>query len=544
MVYTKHKRIQAERSLKNGIKYIINDSKTTLDYHVDNDPPYPTQLTPDGEIVTQLVSGHMVMDLAGAGSEFLQVKQMANLQKGRPRDYHLQKEDMVLAHHLIQSFSPDDALTPEEIHELGRQTVLELTGGNHAFVIATHIDQDHIHNHIYFNSTNEVTLNQFRWQKGTKRNFEKISDRLADIAGAKVIDRQTKFFNHTQYQAYQKQNVFKNEIKSRLEFLLKHSTSLEDFKLKAQQLDLAVDFSGKYATYRLLDQPQERNRRDDKLSKKGRYSLESISKRVGLNQVVYPLQLIKEAYDKQQAEEEQDFEMRLVIEPWQVDQVTKTGIYVEVDYGLRNQGTIKIPHRCVDQLEDGRYELFVKRTDFFYFINPDQADKNKFVRGDTLLKQLSYHNGEYILNRNPNISKLDQLLKEFDYLSKHNVTDSQQFQELGKSYLEQLDQVEQVLEKIDLAIAKHHKVIASLEAYQLEGGTNRLLAKENLEAMGVSPQLSPDVVKKEITELTVERNALRDKFDHLTKGLKEYKEVKDNSYIRSSKKEREEEREK
>ncbi|HEM3625555.1 TPA: relaxase/mobilization nuclease domain-containing protein, partial [Streptococcus suis] len=194
MVYTKHKRIQAERSLKNGIKYIINDSKTTLDYHVDNDPPYPTQLTPDGEIVTQLVSGHMVMDLACAGSEFLQVKQMANLQKGRPRDYHLQKEDMVLAHHLIQSFSPDDALTPEEIHELGRQTVLELTGGNHAFVIATHIDQDHIHNHIYFNSTNEVTLNQFRWQKGTKRNFEKISDRLADIAGAKVIDRQTKFF--------------------------------------------------------------------------------------------------------------------------------------------------------------------------------------------------------------------------------------------------------------------------------------------------------------------------------------------------------------
>ncbi|WP_153058981.1 relaxase/mobilization nuclease domain-containing protein, partial [Streptococcus suis] len=74
----------------------------------------------------------------------------------------------VLAHHIIQSFSPEDDLTPQEIHEIGRKTVLELTGGQHEFVIATHIDKNHIHNHIIFNNTNSVTLKKFRWQKGTR----------------------------------------------------------------------------------------------------------------------------------------------------------------------------------------------------------------------------------------------------------------------------------------------------------------------------------------------------------------------------------------
>ena len=51
-----------------------------------------------------------------------------------------------MAHHIVQSFAPDENLTPEEIHELGRKTVLELTGGDHEFIVATHVDQDHIHN--------------------------------------------------------------------------------------------------------------------------------------------------------------------------------------------------------------------------------------------------------------------------------------------------------------------------------------------------------------------------------------------------------------
>lgn len=56
------------------------------------------------------------------------------------------RKSEVLARHIIQSFYPEDKLSPDEIHEIGRKTVLELTNGSHEFVNATHIDKDHIHN--------------------------------------------------------------------------------------------------------------------------------------------------------------------------------------------------------------------------------------------------------------------------------------------------------------------------------------------------------------------------------------------------------------
>ena len=101
----------------------------------------------------------------------------------------------VLAHHIIQSFSPEDNLTPEEVHEIGRKTVLELTGGEHEFIIATHLDKNHMHNHIIFNTTNNVTLKKFRWQKGTKKSLENISDKYADLYGAKILDRDKNYIS-------------------------------------------------------------------------------------------------------------------------------------------------------------------------------------------------------------------------------------------------------------------------------------------------------------------------------------------------------------
>ncbi len=529
MVYTKHKTVQSGKHLKDGIKYIINDTKTTLDHYVDSEFSFPLKEIENGELVSQLVSGHMVMDLENAGSEFLQIKQLANLQKGRKIDHHLERKDMVLAHHVIQSFSPDDNLTPEEIHEIGRKTALELTGGEHAFVVATHTDKDHIHNHIYINSTNEVTLNQFRWQKGTKRKLENISDRLADIAGAKIIDKQPQSFNHKDYIVYQKQNIFKNEIKSRLEHLLKYSTSLEDFKEKAKALNVEVDFSGKYVKYKLLDKDQKRNTRDSTLSKKVRYSLSSISKRLEKNQVGMTTEEVVTSYQKLQKEKDLDYEMSLTIDPWQVVERTQTGIYVEVDYGVRNQGLLKIPNKYFDELQDGKFELFVKRSDFFYAMNPDKSDQNRFLRGDTLIKQLSYHNGEMILSKNFHISKLDQLLKEFEYLSDHDVTSGEQFEELGDSFIEQLEEVEKVLNRIDETIAQRHKIASALVDYHSSDSTNKVHAMEILIQLEVSPSLNPDRIQKEITELTIERKALRDKLESITGEYEKYEEVKTNN---------------
>ena len=204
MPYTKDITIKKMKHLRFAKDYAKNASKTTVDAkentsHLDNIFPYITN--EDKTVSKQLVSGYKITDVYNAAEEFIATKKIAAIRKGTDIEWEpgknslalhskkLEKRNAVLARHLVQSFSPDDDLTPEEIHEIGRKTILELTGGEHEFIIATHTDKKHIHNHIIFNTTNLVTGNSFRWQKGTKRKFEKISDKHAEKAGAKIIEK-------------------------------------------------------------------------------------------------------------------------------------------------------------------------------------------------------------------------------------------------------------------------------------------------------------------------------------------------------------------
>ena len=175
-----------------------------------------------------------------------------------------------------------DNLSPEEVHEIGRKTALELTGGHHEFVIATHIDQGHLHNHIIFNATSSLDLKKFRWHKRTPGLLRNISDKIADQYGALVLQN-TMRNSHTKYQAYRRKNSYRTLLKERLNFVIKHSTSWDDFKIKAAALDIEIDsnhFSKEYdqvINYRLKDFPQERWVRDYTLNKKRRsFSLEKI----------------------------------------------------------------------------------------------------------------------------------------------------------------------------------------------------------------------------------------------------------------------------
>lgn len=525
MVVTKVRQIKSQASLKRTIDYAINDSKTLKE--VEGNTGDFEVIFVGGEFQKKTVSCHMVIDASNAFDEMMMTNREANRHHGREDLSDRKGTTEVYAHHVIQSFSPDDNLTPEQIHEIGRRTALELTSGHHEFIIATHMDKDHLHNHIIFNATNSSTLKKFRWQKGTKRSLENISDRHAEQFGATIISDRDKIFDHTKYSAYRKVNSHKMEIKSRLDFLLKHSTSLDDFLAKAKALDLAVDTSGKFVKYRLLDRDQERNTRDRTLSQNGAYSLQSIQDRVAKNEVVYSLDEVKNKYQELQQEKVEDFELRLNVKSWQVEQESSTGIYLELDYGLRNHGLVKIPYRFVDKLDDGNFDIFVKRTDLFYFTNPDKADKNRFITGDILVKQLAHHNGDYILKKNPNISKLDELIREFSFLNEHGVTNSSQFDELSKRFEKQLTQTDETLSILDDKMARLNKIRGALEDYNQGDTVERLVAQTVLETMSIPLDYPVSQLDKELVEISVERTNLKETLDRITFDYKKAETIKE-----------------
>lgn len=529
MVVTKHLTIKHSWKLKKSLNYIVDESKTVEVLGQGDTASVSFQILQEEARNNRLVSAHLISDPMAAYDEMVMMKLLAEDTLGVLSERSdLKTGKGVLAHHIIQSFSPDDALTAEEIHEIGRRTVLELTGGDHSFVIATHVDRDHIHNHIIFNNTSDVTLKKFRWQKGTRKSLAHISDKHADMAGAKIIDwTQASLTNsHKQYAAWRRKNNYRYAIKERLDFLLKHATSLDDFKQKAVALGLAVDFSGKFVKYRLMDSDQVRNTRDDTLSKKGKYSLAAIQERVSQNQEGLSLADVVAAFEAEQAEKDQDFELCFEIEPWQIAAVTQTGLYLNMVFGVNNQGTIKIDAKKVDQLDNGNYQVFLKANDFFYFTNAKHADKNRYMPARAVAEQLSRANGDLVVRKNKHVTRLDVLVRELEFLAQHDVRDGQAFEDLQDRFDKEIEATETELDRLDDRLALLNKIGSALKAIHQEDQLREDLAKELLAEAGISPKTSLADVKKLVQEIQIERTDLRTQLDQVLENVKAYHRLK------------------
>lgn len=527
MVVTKVFQIKQPGNLKNAINYIVNDAKT-LKADDMNDPENIFSYEVQGEeVFKRLVSGYDLTDTSDKETvydDFILTKMSADSLNGNERLSDLKNPDRVLAHHLIQSFSPDDNLTPEQIHEIGRKTVLELTGGNHQFIIATHMDKGHIHNHIIFNTTNSTTLKKFEWKKGTKQSLSKISDKHSELAGAKIIEPKMNN-SYTKYSAWKESNNFRQTIKSKLDFLLKNSVDLYDFNEKAKALDLEIDISGKYTTYKLKGSNQKRGVRDRTLSKNGKYNIDQIEERLKNNIAVIPLERISEKFNELQKTKEQDFEYKLLIEKWQIKERSQKSIYVEIEFGVDRKGTISIPSQKLDQLEDGNFYAYLKRNDFFYFLNDQNATQNKFVNGTTVIKQLSQKNGQSILTKNRNISMLNRYVEELNFLALNGVTNSTQFKELEAQFKNKLEETDQELERLDDKLAKTNKVLGALIDYQTNLTPSKA-SEEILQKARIDKNTDPEMIKKEMKEIHIERTNLKNVRDNIVKDYDRQQNIK------------------
>ena len=117
-----------------------------------------------------------------ADKEFLLAKKLYIQKTGRVRG-----ADDVIAYQLRQSFAPGE-ITPEEANRLGRELAMRFTKGRNAFIVCTHIDKAHVHNHIVFSA---VTLNcdrKFRDFRGSGRALARINDTLCIENGYSVVE--------------------------------------------------------------------------------------------------------------------------------------------------------------------------------------------------------------------------------------------------------------------------------------------------------------------------------------------------------------------
>ncbi len=155
-----------------------------------------------------------------------------------------------LAHHLIQSFEPGE-VDYQKAHEIGKQLADAVTKGQYEYVLTTHIDKGHVHNHIIFCAVNFVDYHKYNSNKRSYYGIRNMSDRLCRENGLSVVAPQKggKGKSYAEYLADKAGTSWKGKLKIAVDALIPQVSSFEELLSRLQAADYEIK-PGKYVSCR------------------------------------------------------------------------------------------------------------------------------------------------------------------------------------------------------------------------------------------------------------------------------------------------------
>ena len=181
----------------------------------------------------------------------------------------------IIARHVIQSFEIGE-VTPELAHEIGKQFADEILGGKYEYVLTTHIDKDHVHNHLIFNAVDFVNYHAYKSYKRIYYDMREISDRLCKENGLSVIPpSQNKGMGYKEYTEAKRGTSWKQKLKQTIDRLVITAKDYDDFLRLMQEAGYEIK-TGKYISFRA--EGQERFTRSKTIGEN--YTEERIKERI------------------------------------------------------------------------------------------------------------------------------------------------------------------------------------------------------------------------------------------------------------------------
>lgn len=579
MVVTKHFATHGKKYRRRLIKYILNPDKTdnlklVSDFGMSNYLDFPSH----AEMV-----------------EMYNVNFSNNDKLYESRNDRQEKHQQTIhAHYLIQSFSPEDNLTPEEINRIGYEIMMELTGGRFKFIVATHTDKDHVHNHILINAIDRNSDKKLIWNYALERNLRIISDRISKVTGAKIIEKR---YSYRDYKKY-RESSHKFELKQRLYFLLQQSKSFDDFLEKAKQLHVQIDFSQKHSRFLMTDRTMIKPIRGRQLSKrdlydedffktyfakqeiesrlkfllKSVYSLEELhvkakelnltielkqknvmftleedGKKISLShkkisdKKLYDVQFfnryfedrevrdiqalenlqedfqtfredqhkekvsaeeIEEAFKKYKEKRDAIHEFEIELTDNQIEKLVDDGVYIQVSFGIKQSGLIFIPNYQLDIFEEDnhkKYKVYIRETSSYFVYNKENMDNNCFIKGRTLIRQLS-NDSQKLPYRRPTLKSLKEKISEINLMIELSNT-NKQYQEIKDELVLEIAEIDMQLEETQEKIATLNKMAEVLINLKSEDEIGRKLARYDFSKLNLTESTSLGNVNEEIRVL-------------------------------------------
>ena len=603
MVVTKHFATHGKKYRRRLIKYILNPDKTdnlklVSDFGMSNYLDFPSH----AEIV-----------------EMYNVNFSNNDKLYESRNDRQEKHQQTIhAHHLIQSFSPEDNLTPEEINRIGYETMMELTGGRFKFIVATHTDKDHVHNHILINAIDRNSDKKLIWNYALERNLRMISDRISKVAGAKIIEKR---YSYRDYKKY-RESGHKFELKQRLYFLLQQSKSFDDFLEKAKQLHVQIDFSQKHSRFLMTDRTMIKPIRGRQLSKrdlydedffktyfakqeiesrlkfllKSVYSLEELhvkakelnltielkqknvmftleedGKKISLShkkisdKKLYDVQFfnryfedrevrdiqalenlqedfqtfreeqhkekvsaeeIEEAFKKYKEKRDAIHEFEIELTDNQIEKLVDDGVYIQVSFGIKQSGLIFVPNYQLDIFEEDnhkKYKVYIRETSSYFVYNKENMDNNCFIKGRTLIRQLS-NDSQKLPYRRPTLKSLQEKISEINLMIELSNT-NKQYQEIKDELVLEIAEIDMKLEETQEKIATLNKMAEVLINLKSEDHETRKLAKYDFAQINMTESITLDRLNTDILKLQQELGNEINEYEEIARRLDSFVKI-------------------
>ena len=603
MVVTKHFATHGKKYRRRLIKYILNPDKTdnlklVSDFGMSNYLDFPSY-----EEMVEMYNVNFTNN--------------DKLYESR-NDRQEKRQQNIHAHHLIQSFSPEDNLTPEEINRIGYETMMELTGGRFRFIVATHTDKNHVHNHILINAIDRNSDKKLIWNYAIERNFRMISDRISKMAGAKIIEKR---YSYRDYKKY-KESSHKFELKQRLYFLLQQSKSFDDFLEKAKQLHVQIDFSQKHSRFLMTDRTMVKPIRGSQLSKRDLYdedyfktyfakqeiesrlvfllkyvhsleelhvkakelnltielkqknvmfTLEEDGKKISLShkkisdKKLYDVQFfnryfedrevrdiqalenlqedfqtfreelhkekvsaeeIEEAFKKYKEKRDAIHEFEIELKDNQIEKLVDDGVYIRVSFGIKQSGLIFIPNYQLDIFEEDnkkKYKVYIRETSSYFVYNKENMDNNFFIKGRTLIRQLS-NDSQKLPYRRPTLKSLQEKISEINLMIELSNT-NKQYQEIKDELVLEIAEIDMKLEETQEKIATLNKMAEVLINLKSEDHETRKLAKYDFAQMNMTESITLDLLNTDILKLQQELGNEINEYEEIARRLDSFVKI-------------------
>ena len=209
---------------------------------------------------------------------------------------HCRENSVNQAYHLIQSFVPGE-VSYEEAHRIGTELADKVLEGKYAYIVTTHIDKEHIHNHILFCAADHINYDKYHDCKKTYYHIRNLSDELCREHQLSVIEAgEKRGQKHIEWQAEKTDTSWKSAIRKAINAAVKSSATYEEFLqiLKAKGYEIKgesfEDGSPKYISFRPAD--KERFVRGSAKSLGKEYTKERIESGLERNFKVLPKERI------------------------------------------------------------------------------------------------------------------------------------------------------------------------------------------------------------------------------------------------------------